>query len=330
MRRLGLSIFLMCVLLLTACNASNEAAGTETLPAGDEVSDAAAQTGNEATAGTAAETAAYPRTVQFEDGEITLDAPPEKIISINEQIIDILVMLGHPPFGSEGLDEVSGSDVLAPYLENQEIINMGNRMNLETLLDMDADLLLFTSDKVRELDSLKDIAPYAVVKGGSDYRTRIRQIAELLGEEQKAEEIITDYNQQIEQVKAKIPADFNETVLVLRANGKDFTALSTEEFSLLFDELNFKPVESVPAGGQLTIEGISAAQPDHIIIAESIREADPNEPNGLINMWADNSVWKSLEAVKNGNVYMVDKLVLETVFSAQFEILELAKKIVGE
>jgi iron complex transport system substrate-binding protein len=323
MRKSNLFLLFICILLLTACNNSNEAAVNETTAE----TEAAAQNDTEAET---SEAAAYPRTVKHENGEITLDSLPVKVITINEQIIDILVMLGHPPLGSEGLDEVSDSDLLSPYLENQEIINMGNRMNLETLLDMDVDLLLFTSDKVRELDSLKDIAPYAVVKGGADYRTRIRQIGELLGEEQKAEEIIAEYNQQIEQVKAGLPADFAETVLVLRANGKDFTALGTDEFSLLFDELGFKPVESVKAGGQITIEGISAAKPDHIIIAESIRESVASNPNGLINMWADNPVWKSLEAVKNGHVYMVDKLVLETVFSAQFEILKVVKEIAGQ
>ncbi|OMF26730.1 hypothetical protein BK133_20030 [Paenibacillus sp. FSL H8-0548] len=274
--------------------------------------------------------AVYPRTVQHENGEITLETYPKTLVSINEQILDILVMLGHPPIGSEGLDEITHSEILAPYLEGLDIINMGNKMNLESLLDMDADLLIFTSDKVRELDSLKDLAPYAVVKGGSDYRTRIRQIAELLGEEAKAEEIIADYDLRIEETKRALTPEFDETVLVLRANGKDFTALSIEDFSLLYDELGFKPVEGLENGGQLTIEGISAANPDHIIIAESVRESDPNDPNGLINIWTNNSVWNSLNVVKNDHVHMVDKLFIENVFSSQFEILELTKKIASQ
>ncbi|WP_138496522.1 ABC transporter substrate-binding protein [Paenibacillus pinistramenti] len=320
-RTVHLFTALAFVLLLSACNISNETASTESV--------AKAESGLQANNEVTEQQAGYPRTVKHEDGVITLDSRPEKIISIDEDIIDILSLLGHSPLGSEGLDEVADSALFAPYIEGKDIINMGNRMNLETLLDMDVDLLIFTSDKVRELDSLKDIAPYAVVAGGADYRTRIRQLGELLGEEQQAEAIIEDYDQQVETVKAEMPSDFEETVLVLRANGKDFTALSTEEFGLLFNELGFKPVKGMEAGGQLTIEGISAANPDHIIIAESIRESDPKKPNGLINMWEENPVWKSLSAVKNGNVHTVDKLLIEPVFSAQFEILKLAKEIIG-
>ncbi|WP_112182467.1 MULTISPECIES: ABC transporter substrate-binding protein [Paraliobacillus] len=274
-----------------------------------------------------AEEAIYPRTVTHTNGEITLEQQPEKIVAINEHIIDVLVMLGHPPIASEAIEEVSNSTIMDPYLEGQDIIDLGNRLNLETLLDMESDLAILTTDKINELEQIEPLAPTAVIEWGTDYPSSIRKIAELIGEEAKAEEIITDYETKVAETKKVIGSEFDETVLVLRANGKNFTAISTEDFSLLYEELGFSPVADIEYGGELTIEGVSAANADHIIIAEWARNSDPENPNSLINMWHDNSVWQSLEPVKNDNVYVMDKLFIEPVFSSQFEILELAEEI---
>ncbi|MCI3924723.1 ABC transporter substrate-binding protein [Paenibacillus sp. TRM 82003] len=323
------SIFLV-VLLLAGCGG-----GTQQASEGSNQTSAAAPApgGTTSTNAPAAEVPAveaatpeYPKTVDHLSGTIALEKQPETIAAVDKQVVDILVMLGHPPAASEGFASMTRSTILQPYVQDLELIDLGGKVNREALLDLEPDLILLTETKIAQYEELNILGPTAVVAGAEDYPTRIRQMAALVGEEEKGEQIIADFNKQVEETKAALDPDFSETVLVLRANGKDFTAYSTAEFSILYDGLGLTPVPSLLEGGQLTIEGLSEASPDHIIIAENRRRGDPENPNGLVHMWKDNPVWQSLKAVKNDNVYIVDSTFVEPFFACQIAALDIVKE----
>ncbi len=326
-------ITLMLLAFITGCsgksdNVSNAPAETSDTPTPTaEASDASAEetpdTEEDSKDAGKEEVSAYPRTLTHMGGTLTLEARPERVAAVSKEFIDLLVLLGHPPLATKEYDGMLRSSILSPYVEGLDIIELGTRANREAILDMEPDLILISEGAYAkgQFEELNLIAPTVVVESSGDYPARIRQLGELLGEEEKAEEIIVDFNKKIEETRTAL-GTFDETVLILRANGKNFTALDTVNFRILFEDLGLKTVSGLENGGELTIEGLSDVNPDHIFIAENSREADSDNPGSLFNNWKNNSVWQSLDAVKNDNVYYMDSVFIEAYYASQLAALD--------
>lgn len=208
---------------------------------------------------------------------------------------------------------------------------------METLLEMEPDLIVMSStstNKVERFDEFNKMADSVVIDFSLDAPSRLRKFAELVGKEEKAEEVIASFNRLKEEARAVAAKHSNETVLFLISNGKDFTVIHPTNFPIFYEEIGLTPVPGLPEegkiGGRIGIEALSEFAPDHIFVAENRRQMDPANPQGLINIWTENAVWNNLKAVKNNQVYSVDTLVGDTFFLGQVAGLEAVKEHLGK
>ncbi|MDU5945930.1 MAG: ABC transporter substrate-binding protein [Paenibacillus macerans] len=282
------------------------------------------------------DTPAFPRTIQHVKGELLLENPPKRIASVDIMSTDYLLVLDIAPIVSEGFSTKERSPIFGKYAKGKEVVDLGGKMNMETLLEMEPDLIVFgsTSNKLERFDEFNKIADTVVIDFSLEPTERLMKFAELVGKEEKARGVIDEFNQLKEQATAVAANHKDETVIFLISNGKDFTVIHPVNFPFFYEGVGLTPVPGLPEdgkiGGRIGIEALSEFNPDHIFIAENRRQMNPEDKDGLINIWVDHSVWKNLDAVEKGQVYSVDTLVGDTFFLGQIAGLQAIIEHLGQ
>lgn len=276
----------------------------------------------------------FPRTIKHSSGELTLDKKPERVALADVNIIDYYLMIDEDlPVGAR-IDTIDRSPALKKLIEEYdpegEITSIGGKVNMETLIGLEPDLILLSEGKQDKYDNFAKVADTIVLDGSNDRTIRLEQLGDIFGKEDKVDKILKEIDNLKEETKEKIEPNADETVLFLRANGKDFTVLTPEEHGLLYEEMGLETAGDFDGTGEITVESISDANPDHIFIMEARRQMDEENIGALIDVWEDNSVWKNLDAVKNNQMYMLDSLVADDFFIGWELELEALQEHLGE
>ncbi|NRS49311.1 ABC transporter substrate-binding protein [Brevibacillus sp. HB2.2] len=307
---------------ITDTNATNKA---QTVEAGASQPD---------TKGT--EAPVYPRTIKHAMGEVTLEKKPERVASVDIMGTDYFLVLDFAPIVSEGFESTkSKSPIFAKYAEGKTVKDLGGKTNLETLLEMDPEVIVMTSTgKGSRFEEFNKMADSIVIDFSVDAPTRLMKIAEVIGKEEKAKQVLADFDKLKSEAKAAADKHKGEAVLFLVSNGKDFTVMHPKNFPIYYEEVGLTPIVGLPEdgkiGGRIGIEALSELAPDHIFIAENRRSAKAEEPEGLIHIWGDHPVWKNLKAVKNNQIYTMDTLAGDTFFLGEIAGLEAIKNNLGK
>lgn len=324
--------FCLSVVVLAGCGGPNTA--TEATAAGQSVVQNGEQP-KEANA-TATDTALYPRTIKHAMGEVTLKTKPERIASVDIMGTDYFLVLDFAPIVSEGYESTkSKSPIFAKYAEGKDVKDLGSKTNLETLLEMDPEVIVMTSTgKGSRFEEFNKMADSIVVDFTLDAPDRLMKIAEVIGKEEKAKEVLSDFDKLKSEASAAAATHKGETALFLISNGKDFTVMHPKNFPIYYEEVGLTPIAGLPEdgkiGGRIGIEALSEFAPDHIFIVENRRSMKAEDPEGLIHIWKDHPVWKNLKAVKNNRVYTMDTLAGDTFFLGQIAGLEAIKNNLGK
>lgn len=336
-KKVMLIVVLTAMTVLAACGGSDSPANNSaaaSLNANQNLDSEANDNGiNE---DTSAENPAFPRTIEHVMGQLELQEPPKRVASVDIMSTDYLLVLGIAPIVSEGFSTKERSPIFAKYAEGKDVVDLGSKTNLETLLEMEPDLIVLgsTSNKLERFDEFNQMADTIAIDFSLPPEERLMKFAEIFGLEDKAEEVIADFNQLKEEAKAAAANHQDETVLFLISNGKDFTVIHPVNFPLYYEGVGLTPVAGLPEdgkiGGRIGIEALSTFNPDHIFIAENRRKMNADDPEGLIHIWTDNPVWQNLDAVEKDQVYSVDTLVGDTFFLGQVAAMQAIIEHLGD
>lgn len=170
---------------------------------------------------------------------------------------------------------------------------------------IEPDLILVgsvNSDKERE--SLQKIAPVIVLADEikMDWRYGLREIAGIIGEEEKAESRIAEVETRLAEAKAKLTDAYQgKTVALVDVMRKDgyYCAYRSDFFDastgLGLTAPEGYPVENV--FGQISLEVLAEMNPDYLFLGVY--------DTANIEDLKDNRLWNSMKAVKNGHVYVL-------------------------
>jgi iron-siderophore transport system substrate-binding protein len=171
-----------------------------------------------ATSTAAGGTDVFPVTIEHEYGTTTVPAEPQRVVVAGLNEADYLYSLGVAPVG---VHEWWGEYPYAtgPWADPARIevgaepeVLQGFDINPEWVASMNPDLIVVTYHEVDQhmYDLLAEIAP--VVAPSADYenyttpwREELRLIASAVGRTGRAEEVIAEVNEKIEQIKADHP-----------------------------------------------------------------------------------------------------------------------------
>ncbi|HIT91244.1 MAG TPA: ABC transporter substrate-binding protein [Candidatus Merdenecus merdavium] len=312
---------IMLVGLLSGCN---EATKSNSDPSTESSSNLSTESGsNPSTESTSmtekdastTDTAEWPRTfVDVEGNEVVIEKKPEKIASLWYSYPEFLVSLGEIPTASTESAFLASLDYLKDIEAITSMEELGDKLapNIEKIVELEPDIILATTNHEEIYDSLVKIAPVVLLDREGfyeDWRLGVRTFGEILGKETEAEAVIDEIMTQMSDGRDTLKSVEDETVALIKTwDGKSYYVESPDDPSYVyaFDQelglgLTPDPASMEIAGENLSMEGLSVIQADHIFL-----EADISMSQEILEDLENNSVWNSLNAVKNGNVYFLD------------------------
>ena len=241
---------------------------------------------------------------------IVIDNEPLAVVTNYLPLWETLILLGVKPIAVSGADNyIKTWDAFEGY-DVSGVKDLGaSELNLELLAQLKPDMILNQSYDMKNLEigNLEKIGPVAVFGNDTkmDWRLSLREVAKIVNKQEKAEEVIKDMDEKLEADREKLEEKYkDQTVVQFSLMGKDkyYVAYRPD----LYDKEKGLGL-NVPEGftqsetyEQISMEALVKMNPDYIFV----NVFDGDEP--LLEELENNSVWKSLKAVKNEHIYQID------------------------
>ncbi|MGE7781724.1 ABC transporter substrate-binding protein [Peribacillus sp. NPDC097264] len=241
--------------------------------------------------------------------EYTIPSEVKRIVTASLESMEDAAALGVKPVGAI---TVGGKlpEYLAKDLEGAESIGEKMQPNYETILGLKPDAIMWTSKSdgtvTEKLDKVATTFPYSHIS--TDWEDNLRLMAKLSGTEDKAESIISQYKEDAEKAKVEVGENLKDKkVMVVRVrNGSLFLYPQDVYFNpVLYADLGLtvpEEIKPVKAQEMIALEKFAEINPDYIFLQFSESE-NAEKPKALEEL-ESNSIWKSIEAVKNDKVFV--------------------------
>lgn len=254
--------------------------------------------------------------------EITLDAPAERVVTLEWAQTENVEVLGGNHVGVADLEGYQAWATAASVDEDVSDVGLRTEPSLEAIGQADPDLILGVDVSVPEglLEDLEEIAP-VVLQSGADasdplgnMEENFSMTAELLGAQDRADEVWAEYEETRDAAAETIAeAGIEGTPFVLvyptvegntatfRMHGPGALAQTLGEEIGLESAWEDEGDEAF-AISQSDTEGLTELDEETILYWWT-SEADPEDP---FEPLADNSVWTSLGFVENETMHPVE------------------------
>ncbi|MEK3876646.1 ABC transporter substrate-binding protein [Paenibacillus sp. FSL M7-0420] len=301
------AVLILAMSAIAACGNKNKAADSKDVQTGNAVAATAAP----AETGGAAASEGATRTVTGEFGEVEIPANPKRIAGI--YVEDYLKALGvtpvvqwyHPSWGKQ--------DYLNLAVPEYDITG-----SMEALLEKNPDLIIADggADEARYEQYSKVAPTYRLPESVlQDSRLILTAVADALGIPEKGKAVLAGYDQKVADGKAALQQALGqEKVAVIRLNVADKTValfgVNNRYTGVLYNQFGLTPVpmaaEMTEFQSIISEEVIPELGADHIIIFPDNGGWDSEANQEAIKM-LDGPLWKNLPAVKNGNIYRMER-----------------------
>ncbi len=253
----------------------------------------------------------YPYTYVDASGrEVITTKEPVKIATDYLPLWETLLLLDITPVAASGAENYLATWDPFKELEMGEVIDLGSaEVNLELLLEVQPDVFLHQVADPSSIDvaNLEKISPVAVFgpETKMDWKLSLREVGKLVGREDKAEEVISDFDNKIAEVRTKLQGKY-EGQTVFQMSLMDADKYYCAYRPVLYDKetgLGLNPPEGYTTSEnyeQVSMEAIVAMNPDYIFV--NVFDGD----EAIFEEIENNSVWKSLKAVQAGHVERLD------------------------
>ena len=246
--------------------------------------------------------------VQHEFGEACVPFRPQRIVAINEYFLEMLVAFDIQPLAA---GEPNLTSSRAPHLigkiENVESLGKAQQLNLEKMVQLNPDLILGLNISSENHQTYSQIAPTLSLEHiQTAWKEDLRRYAEILDKSQKSEQLLAQYQARVEAFQQTMGDRLNKTkVSVVRAEADgDIGFRDSASFpgSVLEDIGLPRPVsqQSDKVTQHVSLERLDLLDGDVIFVA-----IDPGAEDSFKG-FQNRPLWQTLNAVKNGRVYVVD------------------------
>ncbi|NQX46607.1 ABC transporter substrate-binding protein [Paenibacillus tritici] len=231
-----------------------------------------------------------------------------RVIATSVTYPDFLYSLGVTPVAAENYHTEFPSYFKGTF---KDVIPLGGNLNLEGILSAAPDLIIGPKWRdEKSYDQLSKIAQTKLMPERDNWRDELRDIAGVLDKQDKAEEVIRDFDEHMKASKAKLQAVAgDETFIYMRIMASEAFVMGerSSRGKIIHGELGLKPVAAYPAEEEsiiISLEVLPEYNPDHIILQVDGGD-DGASAQKLFDSMESTSVWKSLKAVKANHVYKV-------------------------
>lgn len=251
---------------------------------------------------------------QHENGTITLNDPPQRVVALNWAATETLLLLGITPVGVADRDGYA-TWVNKPGLPDG-VRNVGTRVapSMEAIAELEPDLIVTSSEMAPAANLLERIAPTYVIsvytEGSRPFdkaREMLITLGQMFGREDRADAVLDDIGQTLETQRERLEtAGLTNRPITLVSFMDDRHVRVYAPNGLYQEALNGLGLDNAwPHAGNFwgfSVVGLEAIAPypDSRIVVIS-----PTLP-GLADDLAESPFWTYLPAVKREQVYQVD------------------------
>ena len=165
---------------------------------------------------------------------VTLPEAPKRVITLSEIDLDTALTLGVTPVGT-----INGRGQAAPprYLDGKlpagiEVVGDIDNPNLETLLELQPDLILTGPVKPEQLAILNEIAPTVITfNWARPWQESMQRTAHALNREAEAKAVLERYRARVEEARQRLAAHQGETLSIVRWNPKGPSYMFKDAFA---------------------------------------------------------------------------------------------------
>jgi cobalamin transport system substrate-binding protein len=285
MRPISLIVALAFALVLAACS-----------------SDSTPGAGAEATT-TGAATSSFPVTIDAPNGSVTIEAEPQRIVSISPTSTEVLYAIGAGP-------RVVAVDTLSNHPPDAPVTDLtGFTPNLEAIAAYDPDLVILSydpSDIVAGLEAIGvPVILHPTAMSLDDAFTQWEQIGAATGRLAASAALVGEVQSEIDAAFASLPDSASDLTYYYELEPSLYSATSTTFIGELLsgtDMTNIADDQDVDGFGypQLSAEYVVASNPDLILLADTICCGQTAETV------AARPGWDTLSAVRTGAVIELD------------------------
>ncbi|MEG0550094.1 MAG: ABC transporter substrate-binding protein [Vagococcus sp.] len=273
--------------------------------------------------------------IVYLDNEYVMKYPTTNIVTASLEAMEDAVALGIEPLGA-----VSRNGEIPNYLVSdlgKNIVDVGKLSdpNPELIKVLQPDIILGSNEFDKEKTAtLEDIASTINLSHTSDtWRDSLSLLGEVSGNKEKATTLISEYNDDLKNIKELNPEIKNLSILILQVKDEELYMFESQEYynSMLYDELGFKQPAKIEENKEreiISIEELAKINPDIILVEFSTHENHRNDD--FVNDLRRNSLWKNMKAEKEDRVYfnlVDDGYQGETYLSKRAMLDELNKKV---
>ncbi|MGD7045731.1 ABC transporter substrate-binding protein [Jeotgalibacillus proteolyticus] len=287
---------MLSVLFLAACGGSEE-----------EGSDAAeSDSGNAAEESEAIE-------VSHAMGTTTIEEKPERVVSLYQGATDTVLAFDVTPVGVvESWVELPMYDYIKDDLQEVTYVGQETQPNLEEIAALEPDVIFASQIRHEEIyEQLSEIAPTIVNETIYDFKETTNLIGQALGEEEKAESLLGEWDGRIADFQEKIGSEENWPMSAAVLNYRpDHARIYVTGFAgSILQELGFEePIELQGQNEEIVMLNDKEAIPQmNADVFFQFMEETPDVQKNF-EEWTAHPLYQNLEAVQNDNVYTVDEV----------------------
>ncbi|WP_375471285.1 iron-siderophore ABC transporter substrate-binding protein [uncultured Nostoc sp.] len=300
---------IVAVLAIAACNSN-----TPQLYRG-QISSTAMRTDKLALARTPIKT----KVVSHALGEVEIPLKPQRVVVLEENLIlDSVLALGVKPVGvmsCRGCEE-NFRGIPSNLLADIPVVgNIGSQPSLEKILSLKPDLILGLTWLKSSYKLLSSIAPTVLIDFPSmyDFKERLRYVAQVLGKSDRAEELLTQYQNRIQKLRQQLGKNLEtRTISVIHLTGSadifysyrpDFLA-----YNQIISDVGLRLIQKTQKEPQLTlsIEVLPKYDADMLFIMTELLKKKFKKANSEPLSFLQKPIWSTLQAVKNKQIYKVN------------------------
>lgn len=239
---------------------------------------------------------------------------PQRVVALMEADLDALLALGVTPIGTtNGRGQSTPPRYLQEYLSDITVVGDFYNPNLELVLGLDPDLILFGGfDDPEVLAQLNAIAPTInTFQNGESWKSHLLRVGTVMNMSDAAQAFITSYDERVQTIKDNLGDNAGAEFIVARwsAEGPQVMAPTTFSSGVLLDLGLTAPSEipdlqvGHPHSEPLSLEAIGVLDVDWAFIGTLSAEGDAVT---ALDAAIANPIFQALTVVQNDHVVFVD------------------------
>ena len=253
------------------------------------------------------------RVVEHAMGQTKVPVDPQRVVVLAGGL-DTVLSLGVKPVGSVQIDRED--NYLKNKAEKVESVGSPRNPNLEAIVALEPDLILGSKfDDPEKYKLLSQIAPTVIaeVDSSGEWKEMLNKYAEALGETDRAEQIMADYNARIDEFQAQMGDRLEQTeVSIVRVSQDRINIYLEDSFcgTIVADTGLPRPPNQTNTEDSFSMdiskELLNMADANVIFIwtaGSGNSEKAGREAQGNLKQLKADPLWSKLNAVQQGKVY---------------------------